>query len=120
MNKFEFENHWYFILPIFLFCVEIFGNFALFSIVIYEKYGMDPKKRNVTNQLTSTLCIIGIFENVFILPFVAYRILVGPVNTILAIWGRYKPCGKFFGFLWDKFPISTNFWPPIFPLLILF
>ena len=92
MNEIELENYWYFVIPIFLFCVETFGNFALFAIVIYERYGMDPKKRNVTNQLTSTICIVGIFQNVFILPLVPYRFLVGPVNTIVAIWGRYKPC----------------------------
>lgn len=87
-NEGELENHWYFIQPIFLFCVEIFGNVALFAIIIYEKYGMDPKKRNVTNQLTSTLCKIGIFENLCLLPFLPYRFFVGPVNTIIAIWGR--------------------------------
>ena len=43
---------------VFLFLiVEILGNFLLLSMITYEKYGMDPQKRTVTNQLLSSICI---------------------------------------------------------------
>ena len=34
---------------------EIIGNFLLFCMIIYEKYGMDSQKRTVTNQLLSSI-----------------------------------------------------------------
>ena len=44
--------------------VEILGNFLLLSMITYEKYGMDPQKRNVTNQLLSSICFSFIILNV--------------------------------------------------------
>ncbi|MCP3932746.1 MAG: hypothetical protein GY705_27050 [Bacteroidetes bacterium] len=50
---------------IFLFLiVEILGNFLLLSMITYEKYGMDSKKRTVTNQLLSSICVSFIILNV--------------------------------------------------------
>ena len=47
---------------------ETIGNFLLFCIIIYEKYGMDSKKRTVTNQLLSSICVNNIvFNCVFML-----------------------------------------------------
>ena len=37
--------------------VETVGNFLLFCMIIYEKYGMDSQKRTVTNQLLSSICV---------------------------------------------------------------
>ena len=46
--------------------VETVGNFLLFCMIIYEKYGMDSQKRTVTNQLLSTICgNIIVFNCVF-------------------------------------------------------
>ena len=45
-----------FVVVIFL-LVETVGNFLLFCMIIYEKYGMDSQKRTVTNQLLSTICV---------------------------------------------------------------
>ena len=42
---------------------ETIGNFLLFCIIIYEKYGMDSKKRTVTNQLLSSICVNNIVFN---------------------------------------------------------
>ena len=53
---------------LFLF-LESVGNFLLFYMVIYEKYGMDSQKRTVTNQLLSGVCVSIIFNNIFLMPF---------------------------------------------------
>ena len=49
--------------------LETIGNFLLYSMIFYEKYGMDPQKRTLTNQLFSTLLIVQILQNIFITPF---------------------------------------------------
>ena len=54
---------------IFLFLiVEIPGNFLLLSMITYEKYGMDPQKRNVTNQLLTSICVSFLIHNVIAMP----------------------------------------------------
>ena len=71
-----------------LFLVENLGNFLLFCIVWYEKYGMDPQKRTVTNQLLSRLTFVQILFNVFILPLLTIIEIFGPIgkyDTILSV-----------------------------------
>ena len=46
---------WAFVV-IMLVLVEIVGNFLLFCVMTYEKFGMDSQKRSVTNQLLSSIC----------------------------------------------------------------
>lgn len=48
---------------------EVVSNPLLFAIIHYEKYGMDPKKRTVVNQLISSLCAFHIYFNLTYLPF---------------------------------------------------
>ena len=55
---------------ILFFVVETLGNFLLFCLIIYEKYGMDAQKRTATNQLLSGLCCSVIFFNAGILPLI--------------------------------------------------
>ena len=63
-----------FVVVIFLLS-EIVGNFLLFCMIIYEKYGMDSQKRTVTNQLLSSICVYFIgFNCVFM--------TIGTVNKI--------------------------------------
>ena len=56
------------------FCISLFvmletiGNFLLYSMIMYEKYGMDPQKRTLTNQLFSVMLIIQVLVNIFIMP----------------------------------------------------
>ena len=45
-----------FVVVIFLLS-ETVGNFLLFCMIIYEKYGMDSQKRTVTNQFFSSICV---------------------------------------------------------------
>ena len=61
---------------IFLFLiVEIFGNFLLISMIIYEKYGMDSQKRTVTNQLLSSICFGFIVHNVIVMPIIMLHLI---------------------------------------------
>ena len=54
--------------------IEVIGNGSLLTMIIYEKYGMDIKKRTVNNQLLSSLCKGSVFCNVLEYPFIWARI----------------------------------------------
>ena len=51
-----------------LILLETLGNFLLFCIIFYEKYGMDTQKRTVTNQLFSGMIFVQIISNIFVIP----------------------------------------------------
>ena len=51
-----------------LLILETLGNFLLFCMVWYEKFGMDSKKRTITNQLLSRMILVLIFYNIFFMP----------------------------------------------------
>ena len=55
-------------LVILLLIMETLGNYLLFCMVWYEKFGMDSKKRTITNQLLSRMILALIFFNVFFMP----------------------------------------------------
>ena len=55
-------------LGILLLIMETIGNYLLFCMVWYEKFGMDSKKRTVTNQLLSIMILTLIFFNIFFMP----------------------------------------------------
>ena len=61
-------------LGITLFCaislliLETLGNCLLFCLLWYEKFGMDTKKRTITNQLLSRMIIARIFFNILFMP----------------------------------------------------
>ena len=57
--------------------IEVIGNGSLLTMIIYEKYGMDIKKRTVNNQLLSSLCKGSVFCNVLIYPFLWARVSFG-------------------------------------------
>ena len=60
---------------VFLVMLETVGNFLLYCIIVYEKYGMDTQKRTLTNQLLSRMILVQIFFNIFIIPiYVIYHI----------------------------------------------
>ena len=58
------------LLGILLLIMETLGNYLLFCMVWYEKFGMDSKKRTITNQLFSRMILALIFFNIFILPLI--------------------------------------------------
>ena len=51
-----------------LLIMETLGNYLLFCMVWYEKFGMDSKKRTITNQLLSRMILALIFFNTFFMP----------------------------------------------------
>ena len=51
-----------------LLIMETLGNYLLFCMVWYEKFGMDSKKRTVTNQLLSRMIVPLIVYNIFFMP----------------------------------------------------
>ena len=48
--------------------LETVGNRLLLALIFYEKFGMDPQKRTLVNQLFSLLCIALIFMNLVGIP----------------------------------------------------
>ena len=54
-------------LGILLVIMETFGNYLLFCMVWYETFGMDSKKRTITNQLFSRMILALIIFNIFIM-----------------------------------------------------
>ena len=55
-------------LVILLLIMETLGNYLLFCMIWYEKFGMDSKKRTITNQLLSRMILALIFFNIFFMP----------------------------------------------------
>ena len=59
-----------------LLIMETLGNYLLFCMIWYEKFGMDSKKRTVTNQLLSRLIFALIFFNIFFMPLYFGALLI--------------------------------------------
>ena len=55
-------------LGILLLILETLGNYLLFCMVWYEKFGMDSKKRTITNQLLSRMILALIIFNISFVP----------------------------------------------------
>ena len=55
-------------LGILLLIMETIGNYLLFCMVWYEKFGMDSKKRTINNQLLTRMILVLIFYNIFFMP----------------------------------------------------
>ena len=66
----------------FTFIVEIFGNGNLLIMMVYERFGMDPQKRTVNNQLIFNLCVSNIIQNLISCPLLTYRMLVSPLGKL--------------------------------------
>ena len=63
-----------------LILVESLGNFLLFCMIFYEKYGMDAQKRTVTNQLLSSMIVVLILFNIVVLPITTVVVTSGPIS----------------------------------------
>ena len=70
-------------LVILLIILETLGNFLLFCMIWYEKYGMDSKKRTVTNMLLSKIIISQILCNIFIMPLPIIGISFGAFSEYI-------------------------------------
>lgn len=70
--------------------VETIGNICNLALILHEKYGSDPMKRNMTNQLLSSILIALIFINIVSLPGILVRLLFGPLPRIYAVVTCYS------------------------------
>ena len=81
-----------------LLIMETLGNYLLFCMVWYEKFGMDSKKRTITNQLFSRMILALIIFNLFIMPmqFVGFWIPFSKyfLNTILIMYHKAANMSK--------------------------
>ena len=64
----------------FFFILETLGNFLLYCIIIYEKYGMDPQKRTATNMLLSNVITVQMLFNLLIMPITTFHRIFGPLS----------------------------------------
>ena len=63
---------------------ETIGNFLLYCMIMYEKYGMDSQKRTVSNQLLSSICCSRILHNFIVIPIITIRLIAShPFSKII-------------------------------------
>ena len=60
-----------------LLAIEILGNGCLFATFVFERFGMDPQKCTVINQLLSQCCWMVMFYNITTFPAAIFRRLLG-------------------------------------------
>ena len=70
---------------LFLIFAQVFSTAFFMFLIHYEKFGKDPMKRSLSNQLFAQFGWIAILDNWFIRPVWIYRILIGPVNQQIAL-----------------------------------
>ena len=71
-----YESPWLVVIGVLLFLtIEVIGNGFLFVIIYYERFGMDPKKRTVNNQLLSAICKGYIFINLVTFPLACIHLI---------------------------------------------
>ena len=63
-----------------LIMLETLGNFLLFCMIWYEKYGMDSKKRTISNQLMSRMLMVVILFNISMMPMILLGLIFGPLS----------------------------------------
>ena len=69
-----------------LLILETLGNYLLFCMVWYEKFGMDSKKRTITNQLLTRMLLAHILFNIFFMPLYFVGILIPPSEYLKELY----------------------------------
>ena len=54
-------------------CYEILSNTLLGFVIMFEKFGGDPLKRSINNQLVTQLCFVKILNNIVPSTLFAWR-----------------------------------------------
>ena len=67
--------------------LETLGNYLLFCMIWYEKFGMDSKKRTITNQLLTKMLYAQILFNIFFMPLYFIGILIPPSEYLKELQG---------------------------------
>ena len=85
-------------IPIKVLCATMFlifetvGNFLLYCMIMYEKYGMDSQKRTVSNQLISSICCSRILHNFTTIPIITVRLIFShPFSKIIENISNQNP-----------------------------
>ena len=71
------------------FLLTNFGNLLLATIVYYEKFGQDPQKRSLPDQLMSFNMMQGIFISISNSIIIIVRIFFGPVGFLVSDFRYY-------------------------------
>ena len=84
-----------------LLIMETLGNYLLFCMVWYETFGMDSKKRTITNQLLSRMIFALIFFNIFFMPLIFGALLIPYSEYYQGFYVTVfkKFCPNFYNFL---------------------
>ena len=73
--------------------VLILGTCLLLGMISYEKYGEDPQKRGLFNQILSQIFAMTIVGYSILIPFRIARLLIGPFSEALFwIWVTVLSC----------------------------
>ena len=75
----------------FVYCI-IFNNGFYFCMVLYEKYGIDPLKHSVIDYLMTLIGWTVILHNLVCSSIWTWRIIIGPLNVILAEFQGFIQC----------------------------
>ena len=70
---------------------ELLALMLCTSIVLYERFGGDPQKRTILNQLMSYLCSLMIFLTLLPLNVFIFRIAYGPIPELVAKLTYFMP-----------------------------
>ena len=62
--------------------------------MMFERFGGDPMKRSVVNQMASQLLMAGFLSNNLYLPILTFRTLYGPLHQLFAVIGIVELAGK--------------------------
>ena len=72
------------VVGILLFLVIFFHSTLCLLFLQFEKYGNDPMKRSVANLIVSQIGYVGALSNVVFLPFLTWRVIIGPIQPDLS------------------------------------
>ena len=61
-----------------------FNNAYSILVCLFEKYGGDPMKRSLKNQIMVQIWYTGIVSNNICTPLIAWRLIFGPLNPEIA------------------------------------
>ena len=71
------------IVGILFFLVIFFHSTLCLLVILFEKYGNDPMKRSISNLIVSQICYVGVLSNIVFLPFLTWRVIIGPIQPDL-------------------------------------
>ena len=74
---------------IFGFVLITFTNVFLFSLSMFEKYGGDPLKRSLKNQIIIQFGYAMMLNNLICTPCLIWRIIFGPIYTKIAVFDSF-------------------------------